>query len=432
MKFKKIIFPLITLLTAFLIFSACGTDGPEITTEPAEEETLPPETPGLILADNGATDFKVIRSENAQGYYLDTVKAVNQKLKNEISSDFKIVIDWINPLEPSPEKAHEILLFDTNREESQAALADLTFDGYIIRITDCKVVIVGSSPASCNEALYHFFDKMIPENTKDGVISLPIGLEIKEEYDSSSFDLGQAIAEGKSIGADFELLFEYSGKDGFTTAQGAATDGTYAYVVMKKKEDGVETDRIVKIDMATLTIVLESEELALDHGNDMTYDSAKNRLVVTNMLNNIISVIDPETLTIVDQVKPAYGTWAAGYIDGASQYAFLAYGSPSGLVITDEDFNPIRSSPLTSAEGYIGQGMDADAKYAYVPLSPNTGKSDNIIQIYDIATGEYLGIVSISTKMESESIFHIGNDFYIHFNSGGSKIASLEFYARFE
>lgn len=432
MNFKKITPFFLSALALICLLSACDTEEPEATTAPEVVETEPPAPAELILVENGTTDFKVIRSENAEGYYLDTATTVYQKLKANCSSDFKIVIDWINPLEPSPEKAHEILLFDTNRAESQAALTDLTFEGYIIRVTDCKVVIVGSSPASCNAALYRFFDTVIPENTKDGVIALPVGLEIKEEYDSSAVDLGKAIAEGKSIGADFKILFEYSGKDGFGTAQGAATDGKFAYVIMKKKEGSTETDIIVKIDMATWQIVLESEELPLDHGNDMTYDSAKNRLVVTNMLNNAVSVINPDDLTLLYAKPLTYGTWATGYIDGASQYTFLAYGSLSGLVITDSDFNPIRSSPLMGADGYIGQGMDADAKYAYVPLSPNTGKNNNIVQIYDIATGEYLGIVSIGTKMESESMFHVGNDYYIHFNSGGSKIASLEFYVRFE
>ena len=201
---------------------------------------------------------------------------------------------------------------------------------------------------------------------------------------------------------------------------------------MKKKEGEHETDRIVKIDMATWEIVAESEELPLDHANDMTYDPVNKILIVTNMLNNIVSFIDPEELKITKQKTPTYGSWATGYIDGAGQYVFLAYGTPSGLVITDTDLNPIRSSPLESAPNYIGQGMDADSKFAYVPLSPSTGKSDNIIQIYDLATGEYLGIVSVATKMESESMFHVGDDVYLHFNSSGSKIAKLDFYVRFE
>ena len=76
--------------------------------------------------------------------------------------------------------------------------------------------------------------------------------------------------------------------------------------------------------------------------------------------------------------------------------------------------------------------MDADAKYAYVPLSPETGTNHNIIQVFDISTGEYIGKITVKTLMESESMFHIGSDFYMNFNSNGSKIATLDFYVRFE
>ena len=431
---KKIII-LLAAAMLLLAFASCGTSNTPAETTAAEgtaELTEPAAPTELVFIENGKTAFTVIRSETAQGYYLDTAAVVNKKLKSRFSPDFKIADDWVNPREPMPENVPELLLFETNREESKQALADLDVEGYMIRVTDCKIVIVGTSPAACNEALYCFFDRLIPEYTKDGRTAFPIGLEIKEEFKASDFDIGQALREGKDLCADFEVIFNYRGKDGFSTAQGAATDGKYAYVVMKKKEDNVETDRVVKIDMETLQVVLESQEMPLDHANDMTYDPIKKRLVVVNMLNNLISIIDPETLELVEQKTPAYGTWGVGYIDGAEQYAFLAYGSPSGLVITDSDFAPIRSSKLADTTGYIGQGMDADAKYAYVPLSPDSGARDNIIQIFDIKTGEYLGKVSVKTSMESESMFHIGDDHYLHFNSQGSKIATLEFYIRFE
>ncbi len=434
MNLRKITALLFALLAAVCILSSCEPEDSEweADTTTSAAETDPPAPATLVFADNGETDFRVIRSESAQGYYLDTAKAVYQRLKDDLSDDFKLGVDWVSPLDPDPATSHELLLFSTVRDESAAAMADLSFDGYIIRVTDCKVVVVGSSPTACNEALYYFFDNIIPEYTKDGVTELPIGLEIKNEVSAATINVGEALRAGKTVCADFNIVFEYSGKDGFGTAQGAATDGKYAYVVMKKKTGDRETDRIVKIDMATWEIVAESEEMPLDHANDMTYDPVNKILIVTNMYNNIVSTINPEDLKLIEQKKLPYGTWATGYVDGASRYTFLAYGSPSGLVVTDTDFNPIFSAPHADSTGYVGQGMDADSKFAYVPLSPNTGKSDNIIQIYDITTGEHLGNISVATKMESESMFHVGDDYYIHFNSSGSKIAKLEFYVRFE
>lgn len=428
MTLKRIISFLLALLTLAALVSCTPEDAYTNTSEEVVE-TEAPEAAKLTFIENGKTDFKVIRSEDARGYYLDTAQCVIRKLKEEYSEDFKLAEDWINPLEPDPATSHELLLFSTARAESEAATADLPDAGYLIRVTDCKIVIVGTGISQCNAALNEFFYTVIPEYTTDGVTALPVGLEIKREAADEKLDLHAAIAEGKSIGADFEVLFEYKGRDGFSSSQGAATDGKYVYVAMKKSSGGTETDRIIKIDMETWEIVAESDELPLDHANDMTYDPNKKCLVVTNMLNCILSVIDPETLTIVERAVPNYGTWGVGFIDGSSEYAFLASG---GLTVTDKDFNALRSSPFESAEGYTGQGMDADSEYAYVPLSPNAGKSSNIIQIYDLDTGEYLGVITVGTKMESETVFHSGNDFYMNFNTSGSKIASLEFYVRFE
>ena len=163
MIFKRIIPAFLVICTLFAL-SACKPEDAEWTTVAAEIETEVPKEERLILAEDGKTDFKIIRSENATGYALDTAVAFNKKMKEEISPDFKITDDWINPKKESPEKEREILLFKTNRAESLAAIAELDFEGYIIRVTDYKIVIAGTSPAACNEALYHFVDVLIPEH----------------------------------------------------------------------------------------------------------------------------------------------------------------------------------------------------------------------------------------------------------------------------
>lgn len=431
MTFKKII-SVFLISIALLSLSACTPEDADNPPESSAETEAVAEAELLVLLDNGATDFKIVRAEGAKGFQLDTAVAVNNRMRTTLSRDFKIIDDWMNPNGPAVNTDHEILLFETNRPETAAALEDLDFEGYIIRVTDSKIVIVGASPAACSEALFHFIDRLIPEYTKDGVTAFPVGLEVRGEFKPSDLDVYAALREGRNICADYNVVFKYSQKDDFDAAQGAATDGKYAYVIMKKNVSGVETDRVIKVDMETWSVVLESDEMPLDHANDMTYDPVKKQLVVVNMLDNLVSIIDPETLTLTEQKQLPYGTWGVGYIDGAGQYAFLAYGSPSGLVITDGAFNPIRSSALADTTGYVGQGMDADAEYAYVPLSPQSGTKDNIIQIFEIKTGKYIGKITVNTLMESESMFHVGDDFYLHFNNQGSKIATLEFYEKFE
>ena len=159
---KKLIAVFLIILAVTLLVSCTHEDADTDTTDESTTdalttteaaETEAPKAEKLILVQDKQTDFKVIRSEEASGYALDTATIVYRKLAGELSPDFRFASDFRSPLEPDPTTAHEILLFSTERAESVAAMADLTFEGYIIRVTDCKVVIVGSSPASCNAAL---------------------------------------------------------------------------------------------------------------------------------------------------------------------------------------------------------------------------------------------------------------------------------------
>lgn len=430
MALKKIISAFLAIC-ALLSLSSCKPEDAEWTTA-AEAETEAPEAEKLVLLDNGKTDFKTIRSENAEGYYLDTARNVYQKLKEEYSSDFKQGEDWINPLEPDPKTAHEILLFDTAREESVAAMADLTFDGYIIRVTDCKIVIVGSGISQCNAALNEFFYKILPENTEGGVTALPVGLEIKKELADTDLDFSAAIANGNSIGAHITEVFKYSGRDGFTSSQGVASDGKYVYIATKKKDGNTETDKIVKVDAATWEIVKISEELYLDHANDMTYDTASGLLAVVNMVGGVISFVETENLTVTRAPAHPFFTSAIEYIEEDGQYLLRA---GNGFIYTDGELNQISSHTVNGypeeLDKYTGQGMYADKNYLYIPRSPEAALTDNVIIICD-REGNYLTTVSIATKMESETIFTIGGQFYISFNKSCNVICEMEFYEVFE
>jgi hypothetical protein len=430
MIYKKFISVFLIICT-LICFSACKPEENEQTKAPVAETEVP-ETAKLVFIEDGKTDFKTIRSENAEGYYLDTARIVYRKLKDEYSADFKQGEDWINPLEPDPATAHEILLFDTNRAESLAAMADLTFDGYIIRVTDCKIVIVGSGISQCNAALNEFFYKIIPENTEGGVTAFPVGLEVKKELANEAFDFTAAISGGKSIGAHITEVFKYSGRDGFTSSQGATSDGKYVYIATKKKDGSTETDKIVKVNAETWEIVNISEELYLDHANDMTYDTARGQLAVVNMVGGVISFIETENLTVSKAQAHPFFTSAIEYIDENGQYLLRA---GNGFIYTDGDLNQLSYHEVNGypaeLDKYTGQGMYADTSYLYIPRSPTAGLANNIIIVCD-RDGNYLTTVTLATKMESETIFTIGEKFYVSFNKSCNVICEMEFYEVFE
>lgn len=436
MKIKRMFLLLFAILAFTVVLSSCDKDNggetPSVSSDTVSVESEPAEIKKLVLIDNGKTDFKITRSENAEGYYRDTASAVYKKLKSEYSSDFKHGEDWLNPLEPDPATSHEILLFSTVRPESEAAMADLTSPGYIIRVTDCKIVIVGTGITQCNAALSEFFGKIIPENTESGIIAFPIGLEVRKDVADSTIDFDQAIADGKSIGAHITEVFSYPTKDNFNSSQGAATDGKYVYIAVKRKDGDYETDRIIKIDAKTWEVVKESDELDLDHANDMTYDTARGELAVVNMKDGYISFVDTETLKITKSVYHSFYTSAIEYIEENGQYLLRA---GNGFIYTDKDliqlsYHEVNGYP-EDHDRYTGQGMYADTNYLYIPRSPTAAQSNNIIIVCD-SIGNYLTTVTLATKMESETIFVLDGEFYINFNRNSSAICKAEFYTLFE
>lgn len=430
MTFKRII-SIFFIICAVVALSACKPEDANETAAP-EAETEAPEAAKLVFIDNGKTDFRVTRSEDAEGYYLDTAQSVYRKLKDEYSSDFKQGEDWINPLEPDPTKGHEILLFPTVRDESAAAVADLTFDGYMIRVTDLKIVIVGTGISQCNAALNEFFNVLIPEYTADGVTAFPVGLEIKKELEGETLDFGAALSSGKNIGAHITEVFSYPVRDGFNASQGAATDGKYVYIVVKRNDGGHETDKIVKIDPATWEVVKVSEVLELDHANDMTYDTSRSQLAVVHMVDGLISFIDTETLTVKETVRHPFHTSSLEFIEETGQYLLRA---GNGYFYTDKNLVSLSEHAVNGYpadhDKYTGQGMYADSSYLYIPRSPTAGLPDNIIIVCD-AEGKYLTTVRLATKMESETIFTLNGRFYVNFSRSASAICEVEFYEVFE
>lgn len=67
-----------------------------------------------------------------------------------------------------------------------------------------------------------------------------------------------------------------------------------------------------------LSLVKVSEELPIDHANSVTYNPDDNILVITNMNVNVLTVLDPETLEIVEQIHGGKYGFGGRYAIGCS------------------------------------------------------------------------------------------------------------------
>ena len=427
------------LLLGAMLLTSCAQkveDMEETTATTGETtETVAKETEKTVstlsLITDGKCTFTITRSEEASSAMVSNTKALHKNLQKFTSSKATIGTDWTRKDAEVDNSKPEILVGVTNRRATQELLADLPPHSYGIRVTEDKVVIVGTSENMTAYGLYAFESQFLlnKEYAGAGYLNLPVGTEVI--HTSESLDQRESILRSTHpIAAYVTNDRNLSERNGFTAAQGAATDGTYFYNVLKKKEGNVETDILVKSKVSDFSEVAVSAEMPLDHANDMTSDSKRNLLVIPNMLGKIITRIDPETLTVVSEVDaPLPGTpWAIAYNATRDCYVVAAGGR---LCITDENFVPKTSFPtVSSSKKQVGQGMDADDEFIYMPLSPDSsegGNKYNVIMVYDW-NGNFVREVPLELTIETETILHFEDEYYMNFNiSGGGRVSDLHF-----
>lgn len=430
---------IVGLLLSAMLLTSCGSGDGEQTTTTAVSDVVTQDTAqtteseekqtNLSLIADGKFAFKIMRSEEASSVIISDAKALHKNLEKYTGAKINIGTDWTRKDAEVDNSGLEILVGETNRQATLDLLADLPPHSYGIRVTEDKVVIVGTNENMTALGLYAFESKFLlnKEYTGKGYMNLPIGTEVIVTAESQDTWEG-IIRSSHPIAAYVKNDRNLKSQGEFTAAQGAASDGTYFYNVLKKNDNGYETDIIVKSKVSDFSQVKVSEEMKLDHANDMTYDSKRNLLVIPNMLGKIITRIDPETLTIDSQVDaPLPGTpWAIAYNATRDCYVVAAGGR---LCITDENFVPKTSFPtVSSSQPQVGQGMDADDNFIYMPLSPSSeGNKYNVVMVYDW-DGNFVREIPLELTIESETILHYEDNYYMNFNvSGGGRVSDLGF-----
>lgn len=202
----------------------------------------------------------------------------------------------------------------------------------------------------------------------------------------------------------------------YCVQQGAATDGTYAYFVLENQDQGLGS--IWKVSLADWRVVDCAFELPIDHGNDMTYNPNTGLLVVVHNKPNYdtISMVDPQTLTVVDSRVLPYRMYGIAYSAERDQYAIGLSGSYD-MVILDGEFNEVaRYSGVDS--GLVRQGMDCDENFIYFAQNSEDDLV-NVIMAYDWS-GQFVTQVKVKNMQEIEAMFHVGSDYYLAFHSGGT------------
>lgn len=135
MKARRILALLLTLVLAFGALTACAGEK-----EPAGNETeAPAGGDRLILVAGGEPIYSVIRPDIASDAVVKAAVSCRAAMSKLAGKDAVIDTDWVKE---EGEKKPEILIGDTNREESKTAKEGLAADGYRITVVGNKLCVV--------------------------------------------------------------------------------------------------------------------------------------------------------------------------------------------------------------------------------------------------------------------------------------------------
>lgn len=264
----KIIALMLVAASAVLALVACQPEGP---VGPSNEssgvsDTDPVETPApledVVLAENGKTSYKVIRSQTATDHEIKVTGDVVRGFKEKSNADIFASDDWVNEALGYKESELEILVGKTNRAESALVYSNLRSDDYAVVIVDKKIVIAAYNEEKLNEALAYFLEKLTVTEGKT-VFLASDSITVKGEYEVSEITIG-----GIEL-TQFKIVRKNSATEAIKTAADRVAEKlcAYGYNVSVGGDDAAEVEyEIVIGDTKRGSSADESDTLrALDY-----------------------------------------------------------------------------------------------------------------------------------------------------------------------
>ena len=241
------------------------------------------------------------------------------------------------------------------------------------------------------------------------------------------------IGKGYKLTSEFEKVEGLSTKedvvsDGLTFpwVQGGCTDGTHYYCCMITNNTVHPTRAVIlKYDLATQTLLKQSQAMDLGHANDAAYNPYNNTITVIGG-GPVHYVLDADSLTVVRLVKAEFSSGVVSYDPDEHLYMI---GNNFTFCLYDDDFNLLRTLPIEglmtafdAETGNMGsQGMTRDKDYMYYLEYWQSKTSVRDIRcniaVYDVHSGEFIERVPLYMGREVENIFIWNDSFYIVCNN---------------
>ena len=228
MLFIRCLVLLLCLVCALSVFVACNTGTGSETTASGEtsgnagENTTGEETNSSTAIKINISDYSVYIPENATSNEQAAASALLVAVNN-LGAEFKYSgTDFVSSTAEIDPNAYEILLGNTNRSESTAALEDLTgVIGYVVKMIGNKIVVNASTPELMDEAIQYFITTYVATGSAGS-------FEIPESLNYVNKDAGGIILVDVE-NADF--LYNMVFSNDLDTTQGSDQYDRVDYVV---------------------------------------------------------------------------------------------------------------------------------------------------------------------------------------------------------
>ncbi len=143
------------ILLSSASFASCEKETPaEVQTEAETTEAAPEPY------DYTDSRLTIVRPEDTSSVIVEALKELKTSINDKYGVTLTLSGDWLKPDTEAPE--FEILLGDTNREETALAKSELKNGTFTIRIVNGKLVIVGKTDDLTAEAVTYFIENIIP------------------------------------------------------------------------------------------------------------------------------------------------------------------------------------------------------------------------------------------------------------------------------
>ncbi len=220
--------------------------------------------------------------------------------------------------------------------------------------------------------------------------------------------------------------------DFHTWGQGGWTDGRYYYqaFVWRHDESNQQDNKvvIVKFDLAANRVVGQSEILALNHANDMTYDAKNDRLVIVHNKPNWrqLTFMDPDTLTVIGTQTIEDQIFGMDYNPAKDCYVIGVSSVYPTFRALDSRFRPTGAlfTTIEETNDYVRQTVACNEDFIF-----HLYWNSSYIVVYDW-DGNYITTIDFwGRDMEPENLTVIGDTIYVCCNDSkkaGCRIFTLK------